>query len=114
MDFGEFYDYPGLDVTRDGLERYADLRLRALEQFAVVGKWHQRVPGVPEWYPLHPGGARGTGPPNEEYLITDVTHTGYNGSYTAGDAAEPELTTTSSARSSTPNDFRPPAPLPFR
>jgi type VI secretion system secreted protein VgrG len=110
VDFGEFYDYPGLDVTRDGLERYADLRLRALEQFAVVGNGTSvaRVFRSGTRFTLEGHEDRAS---NGEYLITDVTHTGYNGSYTAGDAAEPDYHNEFSTVQH-PNDFRPPRTTP--
>lgn len=111
VDFGEFYDYPGLDVTRDGLERYADLRLRALEQGAVVGHGLARCRAFRSGtrFTLEGHEDRAS---NGEYLITDVTHSGYNGSYTAGDAAEADYHNEFSTVGH-PNDFRPPRTTPI-
>lgn len=105
VDFGEFYDYPGLDITRDGLERYADLRLRALEQSAVMGRGTAlcRAFRSGTRFTLEGHEDRAS---NAEYLITDVTHSGYNGSYSAGDAAEPDYHNEFSTVLH-PNDFRP-------
>ena len=106
VDFGEFYDYPGLDITRTGLERLAELRLGGLEQTAVVGSGTGNCrafrPGTRFTLEGHEDGAS-----NGEYLLTHVTHSGFNGSYTASDRARGEYHNEFSVIPH-PSDYRPP------